>query len=265
MNGVCCSLSVCVTPWRGIMREELRKEQSLITEKEILLRIQKNPDEHLAAYDLEYYDAYNLGYNLVLAKNGIDEVNVVVSRDTFNQYLKEKYQIRGYPCNIRYESYLELMTSSKKELFDLYISEKLNASNTLNIEYEKIHFSTSKTLEVKLQQIFKRPGMYFGNNFSSMHLGSFFLGYKWAEKDYGFKKSELIEKLESFQVWYDKKEPFAIGYPWYRTMLIITLHHYRDSFNCFLQDYSDFLEGKDSNCRLKESVDIAFKEIMKNQ
>lgn len=239
----------------------------MITGKEIFLRIQKNSNEHLATYDLENYDAYNLGYILALAENGVDEVNVVVPIDIFNQYLKDKYQISEYPSNIRYESYLELVTSSKKELFDLYISEKLNASKTLNLEYktEKIHFATSQTLEIQLQQIFKRPGMYFGNNFSCMHLGSFFLGYKWAEKDYGFKKSVLFEKLEKFQVWYDEKYPFAIGFPWYKTMLIITLHNYRDSFNCFLQDYSDFLEGKNSDCSLKESVDIAFKEIMKNQ
>lgn len=224
--------------------------------------------EHLASYDLEYYYAYNLGYILALAENGISEVNVVLSKDNFNNYLKEKYQIKGYPCNIRYESYLELMTSSKKELFDLYISEMLKASDTLNIENEKekiYFFSGDKSLEDKLKLIFKRPGMYFGNNYSSMHLGSFFLGYKWAEKDYNFKKSELFTKLEDFQIWYDKKEPFATGYPWYKTMLITTLHHYRNSFNCFLQNYSDFLEGRDSDYRLKESVDIAFKEIMKNQ
>jgi len=239
----------------------------LITEKEILLRIQQNPDEHLASYDLEYYHAYWLGYTLALYENGITEINIIVSRDKFEEYLKDKYQLIEYPCNIRYESYLELITSSKKDFFDLYISEQLSAARDLKIKNkpERIFFGKSYTVEECFGAICKRPGMYFGNNFSSMHIGSFILGYKWASKDYSLKKSVLMKNYSNFQTWYDTKEPFSIGYPWYKTMLICTFYNYRDSFYCFLQDYTDFLEGKDSDFRLHESVNIALEEIMKNQ
>ncbi len=238
----------------------------MVTEEEILLRIQKNPSEHLAEYDLDYYRAYRLGYELALCENGVSEINIIVPTDKFEQYLKDKYKIKEYPCNIRYDSYLELITSSKKEYFDLYISEKLNASKSFNIQKETIKIASKKnyTSSDYFENITKRPGMYFGNNFSSLHLGSFFLGYEWAIKDYDLKKTFLTKNYSNFQAWYDTKAPFAIGYPWYKTMLIQTLHSYNHSFYCFIQDYSDFLEGKPSNYRLKESVNIAFEELMKD-
>ncbi len=74
----------------------------------------------------------------------------------------------------------------------------------------------------------------------------------------------MTEKHSNFQAWFDTKEPFAIGYLWYKTMLIRTLHNYNDSFYCFIQIYSDFLEDKPSDCRLKESVNIVLEEVMKD-
>lgn len=233
------------------------------TEKEIITRIRQCSSGHLGEYNSYNFLAYYFGYTAALYHNGIEFFDRVVSNETLRGHIKEKYEIREFPNNLRVFSYLRLITNSDKEELDLYFTEAFEAASIRNIRSEAEELKLGGSVEEILQYIGKRPEMYLGNRINSAVLASFLFGYSWAEKDFGFEQSEIFSELTEFQLWFDQKEPIAVGAPWYKTMLVLSIDEV-SSFYSFFEVFSDYLQGRDPSFRRKVLIDKIIENMKKN-
>lgn len=182
-----------------------------------------------------------MGYGYLLQTEYFDE-------RYFAAMVQEDYHLTDQlPSNCCPSGFLKAMHGEEKALY-LYLDyqrrlafpleEKAPADNVVTFEWNP--FDAMKPGE----GMRKRPGMYFGNEFSAAHLWSFLSGNRWRELDTGKTHGPVGTFMREFQQWFEARHPFGKDIPWHRTMLFLVMECPQQSWDEFFECYDLFSEGK---------------------
>ena len=162
-------------------------------------------------------------------------------------------------------TYAQLVSSDDHEAFDTYLALRQQAIRECSAPPAPPNSTSSfdryrgKSLLAVLEDVVRRPAMYFGNECSTPELYAFCNGFLWAERDLGSELSDNARLLQAFQEWLDKRYPFARGRPWGHTFHFLRLGNREWAFASFAEHLGMFVSGEHP-----DAIDRTERQIAQN-